>query len=96
LWTTLKAKRSPSRYEQAEDLDIRKSAVSERNSSTKGFTMRRFDLFLVMLLIFAIILSSCVVRGDRESLYTSNETYSAFIHVNVIPMTQEIILDDQT
>ena len=58
--------------------------------------MRRFDLFLVMLLIFAIILSSCVVRGDRESLYTSNETYSAFIHVNVIPMTQEIILDDQT
>jgi len=49
-----------------------------------------------MHLIFAIILSSCVVKGDRESLYTSNEAYSAFIHVNVIPMTQEIILEDQT
>ena len=58
--------------------------------------MRRVGRFQIINLICALILSSCVVREDRKLQSLSDEATTAFVHVNVVPMTQETILKDQT
>jgi len=58
--------------------------------------MRRIFKAMTWLFLLAAILSGCMVEGLRDSPQISDVGYTAFIHVNVIPMTSEIITKDQT
>jgi imidazolonepropionase-like amidohydrolase len=58
--------------------------------------MRRIGLEWVLLFFLAFILSGCVVGEKRDQQQTSDEATTAFIHVNVVPMTSEIVIADQT
>jgi hypothetical protein len=51
---------------------------------------------MTWLLLLIAILSGCTVEGQPDLQQVSDGAYTAFIHVNVIPMTREIIIEDQT
>jgi len=58
--------------------------------------MRRIFRAMTWLFLLAAILSGCIVEGQRDSPQIPDVEYTAFIHVNVVPMTGEIITKDQT
>jgi hypothetical protein len=62
----------------------------------KGLLMRSVSRFQVFTLIGVLILSSCGITADRKDQYRHHEPTTAFVHVNVLPMTSEIIVEDQT
>ena len=51
---------------------------------------------MTWLFLLVVILSGCTVEGQHDPKQILDGEYTAFIHVNVIPMTQETIQKDQT
>ncbi len=49
-----------------------------------------------LLFLLVAILSGCMVEKQHGPQQVSDMRYTAFIHVNVLPMTSEIIKKDQT
>lgn len=57
--------------------------------------MRMIGLSRALLVFVAGTLPGCVVGQERDQKHVSDEPITAFIHVNVVPMTQENIDMDQ-
>jgi len=51
---------------------------------------------MTWMFLLVVILSGCTVEGQNDPQQISDVGYTAFIHVNVVPMTSEIIAKDQT
>jgi len=58
--------------------------------------MRRILKAMTWLFLLVAILSGCMVEGQHAPQQVSDDGYTAFINVNVVPMTSEIIAKDQT
>ena len=48
------------------------------------------------MFLLVAILSGCTVEGQHDPQQVSDVGYTAFVHVNVVPMTSEVIAKDQT
>jgi imidazolonepropionase-like amidohydrolase len=58
--------------------------------------MRKIIKAIMWSFLLVTILSGCMVEGQHDPQQVSDARHIAFIHVNVVPMTGEIIAKDQT
>ncbi|HEY45162.1 MAG: hypothetical protein AMJ88_14845 [Anaerolineae bacterium SM23_ 63] len=58
--------------------------------------MKRILRTITWLCLLLAMLSGCMVAGGHDPEQVSNVGYTAFIHVNLIPMTAEVVIADQT
>jgi imidazolonepropionase-like amidohydrolase len=58
--------------------------------------MRRITWVMTWLVFLVAILPGCNVTGKHDPLQHSDGATTAFIHVNVVPMTNAIVIEDQT
>jgi len=72
---------------------VKKDLVKEQGEPQ---SMKRNIWMMAWLVLLVAILSGCNVEGQHDPQQVSDAAYTAFIHVNVVPMTREIIIEDQT
>ena len=58
--------------------------------------MKRIIWVIAGLFLLGAILSGCLREEQHDPQQISDQGYTAFIHVNVVPMTSESIIKDQT
>jgi hypothetical protein len=58
--------------------------------------MRRILRTIPWFLLLLAMLPGCIAAGQNESKQVSNLGYTAFIHINVVPMISEVVIADQT
>jgi hypothetical protein len=58
--------------------------------------MRRILRTILWLLLLLTMLPGCMAAEQNDLKQVSNLGYTAFIHVNVVPMINEIVIADQT
>ena len=61
--------------------------------------MKRFVRFFVLLTAIVLTMSGCSVRKEQispPSFSEKKERFTAFVNVNLIPMTEEKIIENQT